>query len=100
MVQPQYASLYQNAINQQMMHQQTQTSLSIPSSSVGAVLGIAGNNVKAIQAQTGAKVRISSKHETVPGTTNRILYISGTHWAVQQAQIMCVQKIHESNQLR
>merc|ERR1711865_400157 len=95
----QYAENTSNMYSTTYQRPQT-TSLAIPSDCVGAVLGLRGCHVKQIQELTGAKIRISSKHKVIPGTNDRIMYLSGSPWAVQQAQYMCVQKIYESIQLR
>ena len=95
----QYAENMSNMYSTTYQRPQT-TSLAIPSDCVGAVLGLRGCHVKQIQELTGVKIRISSKHKVIPGTNDRVMYLSGLPWAVQQAHYMCVQRIYESVQLR
>jgi hypothetical protein len=70
-------------------------SFKVPNNCIGAILGVGGANVRGMQESTGANIRVSNKHEVIPGTCNRFIYISGPQWSVQQAQYLCVQIITE-----
>ncbi|XP_044508190.1 protein BTR1-like isoform X2 [Mangifera indica] len=44
----------------------------------GAVIGKGGSTITDFQSQSGAKIQLSRSHEFFPGTTDRIIMISGT----------------------
>lgn len=44
---------------------------------VGAVIGKHGGSITEIQVASGAKIQISGPNEVFPGTTERIMHISG-----------------------
>ena len=50
-----------------------------------SLIGVKGQNRKRIEQETGAVVKTSEKAEFVPGTQNRVVTISGTEEAVEEA---------------
>lgn len=44
----------------------------------GAVIGKGGSTITDFQSQSQAKIQLSRSHEFFPGTTDRIIMISGT----------------------
>jgi len=65
----------------------------IPDSLVGRVLGKGGRTIVELQNFTGAQIKISQKGEYVPGTQNRIVYITGQPREAKQAQQLVLAKI-------
>jgi hypothetical protein len=44
---------------------------------VGAIIGKHGSSITEIQSASGAKIQISGPNEVFPGTTERIMHLSG-----------------------
>ena len=44
---------------------------------VGAIIGKHGSSITEIQSASGAKIRISGPNEVFPGTTERVMHLSG-----------------------
>lgn len=61
---------------------------------VGAVIGKHGGSITEIQVASGAKIQISGPNEVFPGTTERIMHISGEMLKVchctQLPQCFCI----------
>jgi hypothetical protein len=67
--------------------------IKVPTKCIGAILGVGGSNIKSMQETTGASIRISNGSKE-----HRLIYIFGSRWSVQQAQMMCLQiiyRVHE-----
>jgi len=72
--------------------------MSIPDSLIGAVLGRGGSTLNDLQASTTTRIRISQRGVYVPGTTNRVVTISGpTGDSVATAQYLINQRLAKSN---
>ncbi|KAK0593020.1 hypothetical protein LWI29_029310 [Acer saccharum] len=50
----------------------------VSNSLAGAVIGKGGSTITEFQSQSGARIQLSRNHEFFPGTTDRIIMISGT----------------------
>jgi RNA-binding protein Nova len=44
---------------------------------VGAIIGKHGSSITEIQSASGAKIQISGPNEVFPGTTERVMHLSG-----------------------
>jgi len=72
--------------------------MSIPDSLIGAILGRGGSTLNELQSSTNASIRISQRGMYVPGTTNRLVTISGpTGESVATAQYLINQRLAKSN---
>ncbi|XP_046402012.1 RNA-binding protein Pasilla isoform X2 [Ischnura elegans] len=67
---------------------------------VGAILGPGGRSLVEIQHLSGANIQISKKGTFAPGTKNRIVSISGTTNAINNAQYLIEQRISEEEAKR
>ena len=62
--------------------------LSIPELAVGVLVGKGGIAIKELMSLSGASIKVSQKGEVVPGTTNRIVTISGNPVAANYAHMV------------
>lgn len=66
----------------------TVINLAVPDSMIGAILGRRGQTLQELQAESGARIRVSQRNELVPGTTNRIVTVSGSQENIATARNM------------
>jgi len=71
--------------------------LAVPDSMVGALLGRRGQTLMELQSESGARIRVSQRDEFVPGTSNRIVSLSGTEDSVNSARNMIRQLLNRSS---
>jgi hypothetical protein len=64
--------------------------LSIPELAVGVLVGKGGIAIKELMSLSGASIKVSQKGEVVPGTTNRIVTISGNPVAANYAHMVTI----------
>jgi far upstream element-binding protein len=69
----------------------------VPTGVVGFIIGRGGENITAMQAQTGVKVQIQKEHELVPGQTTRTILLQG---ATQESIDACKRIIEAKVQER
>lgn len=62
--------------------------LAVPDSMIGSILGKRGQTLMEIQSESGAQIRVSQKNEYVPGTSNRIVTLSGSQESITSARNM------------
>lgn len=62
--------------------------LAVPDSMIGALLGRRGQTLMDLQSESGARIRVSQRDEFVPGTSNRIVTLSGAQDSVNNARNM------------
>ncbi|CAH2042238.1 unnamed protein product, partial [Iphiclides podalirius] len=74
--------------------QETSTQVTIPKDLAGAIIGKAGSRIRKIRAESGAGIEIA---EPQPGSSDRIITITGTPQRIQMAQYLLQQSVHESN---
>ncbi|XP_045537388.1 heterogeneous nuclear ribonucleoprotein K [Papilio machaon] len=74
--------------------QETSTQVTIPKDLAGAIIGKAGSRIRKIRAESGAGIEIA---EPLPGSSDRIITITGTPQRIQMAQYLLQQSVHESN---
>mmetsp|Transcript_18709 Transcript_18709/g.28402 ORF Transcript_18709/g.28402 Transcript_18709/m.28402 type:complete len:484 (-) Transcript_18709:297-1748(-) len=60
--------------------------LAVPDSMIGAILGRRGQTLMELQAESGARIKVSQRDEFVPGTNNRIITISGSQESIATAR--------------
>jgi RNA-binding protein Nova len=73
--------------------------IAIPDNVVGAILGKSGKTLADLQSKSNARIKISQRGVFVPGTTNRIVTISGPNAeCVALAQYLIHQEIQKTNQ--
>jgi RNA-binding protein Nova len=72
---------------------QVQMRLSVPELAVGVLVGKGGISIKELMSLSGASIKVSQKGEVVPGTTNRIVTISGNPVAANYAHMLVLQKV-------
>lgn len=70
-----------------------QAEMEVPGEMVGSIVGKHGSIISEIYRTSGAKLQFSGKDEFVPGTTNRILTITGGMYQVQNAYILVDEKL-------
>ena len=58
---------------------QVQMKLAIPELTVGLLVGKGGSIIKELMSLSGANIKVSQKGDVVPGTTNRIVTITGNN---------------------
>lgn len=65
------------------------TVLLFPFQLAGAIIGKAGSRIRKIRAESGAGIEIA---EPLPGSTDRIITITGTPQRIQMAQYLLQQR--------
>lgn len=63
---------------------------------VGSIIGRGGSVIKAIMAESGARIQMQQKEEVMPGSNERGVDITGTESQVARAHQMIVGKINEA----
>ncbi|KAH9643666.1 hypothetical protein HF086_006142 [Spodoptera exigua] len=72
--------------------QDTTTQVTIPKDLAGAIIGKAGSRIRKIRAESGAGIEIA---EPLPGSSDRIITITGTPQRIQMAQYLLQQRMFE-----
>ena len=67
--------------------------LLIPSRESGAIIGKGGETIAELQKSTMTKMKMSKANDFYPGTTERVLLVSGSREAIEEAVTMAVSKI-------
>ncbi|PNH03689.1 Poly(rC)-binding protein 4 [Tetrabaena socialis] len=73
--------------------QQVVAKLLVSNSIAGSVIGKAGANIEQLQRSSGARVQLSRAGEFYPGTSDRVLLLSGSLHAVLTAIFLILEKI-------
>eukprot|EP01023_Acetabularia_acetabulum_P000007 TRINITY_DN10002_c0_g2_i1.p1 TRINITY_DN10002_c0_g2~~TRINITY_DN10002_c0_g2_i1.p1 ORF type:complete len:313 (-),score=52.48 TRINITY_DN10002_c0_g2_i1:311-1249(-) len=94
------ASFTQGSRDYHFQRSQYDVTIGIPEEEVGAIIGRGGASISEIQQACRVRVKISDKGEYIPGTNERKVIISGTHDAVEMAQLMMSQKLRQANSQR
>lgn len=68
------------------------TQVTIPKELAGAIIGKGGGRIRRIRSESNALIRID---EALPGSTDRLIVISGTPKQIQAAQLMLQQSVRE-----
>lgn len=59
------------------MEKPTYIKFLVSNAAAGSVIGKGGSTITDFQSQSGARIQLSRNHEFFPGTTDRIIMISG-----------------------
>jgi RNA-binding protein Nova len=70
--------------------------LAIPEELVGGVVGKGGITIKELMSMTGAMIKTSQKTDVVPGTTDRIMTITGNKASCSHAEMLILKKVPEA----
>jgi RNA-binding protein Nova len=73
--------------------QQVVAKLLISNSIAGSVIGKAGANIEQLQRSSGARIQLSRAGEFFPGTSDRVLLLSGSLHSVLTAVFLILEKI-------
>jgi len=57
----------------------------IPSDKIGMLIGRGGTTINGIKNESGAKIQIAPEHETMPGSPERVVYLTGLQAAIDKA---------------
>ncbi|KAL6977152.1 Protein btr1 [Sarracenia purpurea var. burkii] len=60
------------------MEKNTYTRFLVTNAEAGSVIGKGGSTISDFQSQSGARIQLSRNHEFFPGTSDRIIMVSGT----------------------
>lgn len=83
----------QRSTSSPVSYASTTINLAVPDSMIGAILGRRGQTLQELQGESGARIRVSQRNEFVPGTTNRIVTVSGTQEQIATARNMIRQRL-------
>ncbi|KAF5742585.1 Binding to TOMV RNA 1L (long form) isoform 6 [Tripterygium wilfordii] len=72
---------------------QTYVRFLVSNAAAGSVIGKGGSMITDFQSQSGARIQLSRNHEFFPGTTDRIIMISGTFDDVLKAMELVLIKL-------
>lgn len=75
------------------MDNKTSTQVTIPKDLAGAIIGKGGGRIRRIRSESNAFIQID---EALPGSTDRIITITGTPKEIQAAQYMLQQSVREN----
>lgn len=64
----------------------------VSNAEAGSVIGKGGSTINDFQSQSGARIQLSRSHETFPGTSDRIIMVSGTIDEVLKAMDLILTK--------
>ena len=65
----------------------------VSNSEAGCIIGKGGSTIMDFQSQSGARIQLSRNQEFFPGTSDRILMISGPLLDVMKAMELILQKL-------
>jgi RNA-binding protein Nova len=67
--------------------------LLVSNAAAGSVIGKGGATVSDFQTQSGARIQLSRNHEFFPGTTDRIILVTGSINEILTAANLILQKL-------
>lgn len=65
----------------------------VSNAAAGSVIGKGGSTINDFQSQTGARIQLSRNHEFFPGTTDRIIMVSGIINEILKAMELVLTKL-------
>ncbi|XP_058182000.1 protein BTR1 isoform X4 [Rhododendron vialii] len=65
----------------------------VSNAEAGSVIGKGGTTISEFQSQTGARIQLSRNHEFFPGTSDRIIMVSGTFDEILRAVDLILSKL-------
>ncbi|WOL18960.1 protein BTR1 isoform X1 [Canna indica] len=72
---------------------QTHIRFLVSNTAAGCIIGKGGSTISEFQSQSGARIQLSRNHEVFPGTSDRILLISGAFSEVMKAMELIQDKL-------
>lgn len=82
----------------EVLRAHTTLELGVPDHLVGAIVGVQGAKLAAIEDMSGAKISISKRGEFVKDTNNRIVTIVGTPVCAQTAHTLIIHKLRQEQE--
>lgn len=73
--------------------QQVVAKMLVSNAIAGSVIGKAGTNIEQLQRSSGARIQLSRTGEFYPGTSDRVLLLSGTLHSVLTATFLILEKV-------
>lgn len=83
----------QNANFSDDKEKHTHVRLLVSNAMAGSIIGKGGSTINDFQSQSAARIQLSRNHEIFPGTSDRIILISGTFDEVLKATELILEKI-------
>ncbi|MQL94822.1 hypothetical protein Taro_027485 [Colocasia esculenta] len=65
----------------------------VSNSEAGCIIGKGGTTITEFQSQSGARIQLSRNHEFFPGTSDRIIMISGAFQDIIKAMELILEKL-------
>ncbi|URE16551.1 RNA-binding protein [Musa troglodytarum] len=72
---------------------QTHIRFLVSNTAAGCIIGKGGSTITEFQSQSGARIQLSRNHEVFPGTSDRIILISGVFSEVIKAMELILEKL-------
>ncbi|KAG6573860.1 Protein BTR1 [Cucurbita argyrosperma subsp. argyrosperma] len=79
--------------NSDNMEKGTYIRFLVSNAAAGSVIGKGGSTINDFQSQSGARIQLSRNHEFFPGTTDRIIMVSGTINEILKAMDLVLAKL-------
>ncbi|KAG7031990.1 Protein BTR1, partial [Cucurbita argyrosperma subsp. argyrosperma] len=79
--------------NSDNMEKATYIRFLVSNAAAGSVIGKGGSTINDFQSQSGARIQLSRNHEFFPGTTDRIIMVSGTINEILKAMELVLAKL-------
>jgi len=79
----------------QLLPGETTATMSVPSSSVGGIIGRGGSVIKHIRASSGCRIRVQDSSELPHGAPDRTVTITGQPYSVEYAQSLIRQVLEQ-----
>lgn len=65
----------------------------VSNTAAGCVIGKGGSTINDIQSQSGARIQLSRSHEFFPGTSDRVIMVSGVFNEVIKAMELILERL-------
>lgn len=82
-----------SAVSAESGHQQVIAKLLVSNTIAGSVIGKAGANIDQLQKSSGARIQLSRAGEFFPGTSDRVLLLSGSLHSMLTAIFLILEKV-------
>ena len=78
------------------MEKSTYIRFLVSNAAAGSVIGKGGSTINDFQSQSGARIQLSRNHEFFPGTSDRIIMISGaTNEIIKEMELIMAKLLSE-----
>ena len=61
----------------------------------GSIIGKGGETISNLQIQSGTRIKLSNNNEFYPGTSDRVMMLTGDTSSILMAQSLVLAKLHE-----